>query len=128
MGTEDLIKLIIDCAFEVKRSLGTGFLETVYQNALIHELKLKGIITEKEVTLNVVYKGVNVGKYRADLIVDHRVIVELKVCDTIIPAHEYQLVNYLRATGIPDGLILNFGTTPMGICRKFKDKKQARNY
>ena len=126
MDKEELIKLIIDSAYEVKHVLGLGFLEQVYQNALMYELRSKGVTVEKEVNLSVSYKGICVGAYRADLIVDGRIIIELKVCDEIVLGHEYQLVNYLRATGIEDGLILNFGTTPMGICRKFKTYTPAR--
>lgn len=123
MDIEDLIREAIDAAYAVKRTLGEGFLEQVYHNAMMHELKLRGINAEKEKPLNITYKGVDVGTYRADIVVQDRLIIELKVAEAIIPAHEYQLVNYLRATGVSDGVLLNFGTVPMGIRRKFKDKK-----
>ncbi len=123
MDIEDLIKRVIDAAFVVKRTLGVGFLEQVYKNALAYELEFQGLAVEKEKCLTVKYKDHDVGYYRADLVVDGCLIVELKSTESIIEAYEYQLVNYLRATGISDGLILNFGTTPLGIKRKYRDKK-----
>lgn len=121
--TESLIRIIMDSAITVKRTLGAGFLEAVYQNALIYELQSQGIKCEKEKNLTVYYLGQIAGSYRADIVVENRVILEIKVCDEIISAHEYQLVNYLRATNIPDGLIINFGSFPMGFKRKFRDTK-----
>lgn len=120
MDIENLIKAIIDKAIEVKRTLGQGFLESVYQNALIYELQEAGIKCEKEKLLNVYYKGHIVNYFRADIVVEDSVIVELKVADEICRAHEIQLVNYLTATGIDSGLLLNFGTIPMGIKRKYR--------
>jgi len=123
MDVELLIKIIINKAIEVKRTLGQGFLESVYQNALVYELLDSGLKCEKEKLLNVYYKGKIVNYFRADIIVEDSVIVELKVADEICRAHEIQLVNYLTATGIDSGLILNFGTMPMGIKRKYRTTK-----
>lgn len=123
MNIESLIKIIIDKAIEVKRTLGQGFLESVYQNALLYELTEAGLKCEKEKLLNVYYKGQIVNYFRADIVVENLVIIELKVADEICRAHEIQLVNYLTATGIDTGLILNFGTIPMGIKRKYRTTK-----
>ncbi len=123
MDTDTLIKLIIDCAITVKRALGQGFVENVYRNALAVELQLHGLEVLREVPLTVTYKGHDVGFYRADLLIDNRVIVETKVAETIDISFECQLVNYLRATGINDGLLINFGTFPLGIKRKFRECK-----
>lgn len=123
MNIESLIKIIIDKAIEVKRTLGQGFLESVYQNALLYELTEAGLKCEKEKLLNVYYKGQIVNYFRADIVVEDLVIIELKVADEICRAHEIQLVNYLTATGIDTGLILNFGTIPMGIKRKYRTTK-----
>lgn len=122
MDVENLIKTIIAAAIEVKRTLGSGFLENVYLNALVHEMRLCDIPVETEKQLRIFYKGNDVGWYRADIIVDGRVILELKCAESIAMAHEYQLVNYLRATGIDNGLIINFGSSPIGIKRKFRIK------
>ncbi|MDE6191047.1 MAG: GxxExxY protein [Muribaculum sp.] len=122
MDVEDLIKTIIAAAIEVKRTLGSGFLENVYLNALVHELRLRDIPVETEKRLRIYYKGTDVGWYRADIIVDGRIILELKSTESIAIAHEYQLVNYLRATGIDNGLIINFGSSPIGIKRKYRMK------
>lgn len=122
MDVEDLIKTIIAAAIEVKRTLGSGFLENVYLNALVHELRLRDIPVETEKRLRIYYKGTDVGWYRADIIVDGRIILELKSTESIAIAHEYQLVNYLRATGIDNGLVINFGSSPIGIKRKYRMK------
>lgn len=123
IDTESLIRIIMDSAITVKRTLGEGFLESVYQNALIYELQAQGISCEKEKNLIVYYRTQIAGTYRADIVVDNRIILEIKACDEIARAHEYQLVNYLRATNIEDGLIINFGSFPLGFKRKFLHKK-----
>ncbi len=123
IDTESLIRIIMDSAITVKRTLGEGFLESVYQNALIYELQAQGISCEKEKNLTVYYRGQIAGTYRADIVVDNRIILEIKTCEEIARAHEYQLVNYLRATNIEDGLIINFGSFPLGFKRKFLHKK-----
>ncbi len=123
MKTEELISLIVDSAYQVKKTLGAGFLESVYQHALSVELQSSGITCELEKNINVYYKGQPVGFYRADLLVDSKVIVETKVTDNIALAHELQVVNYLKATGIENGIIINFGTYPLQIKRKFLHTK-----
>ena len=108
---------IIGCAIKVSASLGCGFLERVYEAALMHELQKAGIRAEAQVAFAVRYDGVVVGEYRADLVVDDRIVIEVKAAKAIDPAHQAQLLNYLRASGLRLGLILNFGTPRLGIKR-----------
>ena len=118
MNTDtEVTRLTIGCAMRVSRSLGCGFLERVYEAALAHDLRKAGLPVEVQRPFSVVYDGVVVGEYRADLIVGRRVIVEIKASRTIDPAHVAQLLNYLRASGLRTGLILNFGTPRLGIKR-----------
>ncbi len=97
--------------------LGYGFLENVYKNAMVDELRLRGRTVEPEADIHVFYKGEDVGLYRADLFVDGRVIVELKVAAEYCPSDEAQLLNELKATGIKVGLLINFGRTKVGFKR-----------
>ena len=102
-----------------------AFPELLKKNALIYELEDNGLKCEKEKPVTIFYKGRPAGNYRADIIVEGKVILEIKVANEICKAHEFQLVNYLRGTGIPDGLIINFGSFPMGFKRKFLNSKQS---
>lgn len=120
MGIESLIKHVCDSVYAVSNELRTGFLESVYQNALCIELKSKGIKCEQEVPITVTYKGAAVGFFRADIIVEDSLILEIKVVDEIIKAHEYQLVNYLTASGIDNGLLINFKGPKIDIRRKYR--------
>lgn len=115
-----ITEITIDSAIQVKRALGIGFLEAVYQNALEVELKYRGLNVEKEKPINIFYRNTQVGYYRADLFINNCLIVEIKVAETIDKAHEIQLVNYLQTTGIDDGLIINFGSERIGLKRKFR--------
>ena len=117
MDENQLTEAIIGCAFKVSNTLGIGFLEKVYENALILELEHRGIPVEQQKPLSVTYKGKSVGEYIADIIVDSQVIIELKAAKTIDKFHQAQLINYLKATGLHTGLILNFGTPKLGIKR-----------
>jgi GxxExxY protein len=94
---------------EVHRTLGTGFLETIYRNALLHELHLRGLSTKCEVEVQVGYKDFVVGRHRIDMIVENVVIVELKAVNQIIDIHFAQAISYLRATNSEVALIINFG-------------------
>ena len=109
MKHKDLTAKIIECAYKVHNTLGFGFLETVYQNALLFELHKAGIDAVKENPIRVLYEDQIVGDYIADIVVDEKVIVELKSVKELHPAHEAQLTNYLKATGIEVGLLINFG-------------------
>jgi len=100
---------IIGAAFEVWKVLGYRFLEKVYENALVVELRRLGLTVEPQVPIDVFYKGVLVGQYFADLLVEGKVIVEIKAKKAYNPKHEAQLLNYLKATGMTVGPLLNFG-------------------
>ncbi len=105
----DVTKKIMDSAVEVYGILGYGFLEKVYANALIVEFRKRNIKYESQKKLTVEYKGQVVGDYVADLVVDNKVIVELKACEAITNAHLAQTLNYLKITNYRVGLIINFG-------------------
>lgn len=109
---KDITDRILKTYFEVYNELGYGFLEKVYQNAMFLELKSKGFTVEAQKQIKVFYKGDNVGVYYADLIVNDTVILELKAAEVLVKDFEYQLINYLRATCIEVGLLLNFGPKP----------------
>jgi GxxExxY protein len=106
---EELTEQVIGCSFKVHKELGAGFLEKVYQNALAVELRELGINFEQEYPLSVHYRGYLVGEYIPDFIIDGKVIVELKAVSSLSDPHEVQLVNYLKATGLRVGLLINFG-------------------
>ncbi len=108
MEINDITYEINGAVFEVQRELGPGFLEKVYENALLVELKRRGIKAESQVPVKVSYKGSMVGEYVADLLVEKKVIVELKTVERLDRTHEAQLLNYLKATGIQVGLLVNF--------------------
>lgn len=108
----ELTEQIIKVFYDVYNELGFGFLEKVYQNALYLELKSRGFKVEAQKQIKVHFKGVEVGEYYTDLIVNDAIILELKAAECIIEAFENQLVNYLRATNIEVGLLLNFGKKP----------------
>ena len=100
---------VIGCAYAVGNELGPGFLEAVYENALCFELKREGIEVERQVPMDVYYKDEIVGKYFADILVDRRLLLELKSVSRLAPAHKAQVINYLKATNLRVGLLINFG-------------------
>ncbi len=104
--------LIIRCFFNVYNKLGYGFLEKVYENSLLIELKKFGLDCQKQIPIAVFYEGNNVGNYCADIIVNDCVIIEIKAASNLCDEHEAQLTNYLKATDIEVGLLLNFGKEP----------------
>ena len=106
-----LTNAIIGSTFEVHNVLGSGFLETIYTNALTIELQLRSVPVERNVPFDVMYRGSSIGRYVADLVVDGKVIVEVKVAKAIDPVHRAQLLNYLRASGLEVGLVVNFGSS-----------------
>lgn len=113
---------IISAFYEVYHTLGSGFLERVYQNALYYELLDRGFKCLPQQSMRVCYKGRVVGEYVADMLVDDCIILELKAVDALHEAHEYQLLNYLKATGLQVGLLLNFGGIPQ-VKRMVNTKK-----
>src|SRR5207247_5761774 len=116
----DLCGQVIGAAMKGNSSLGPGFLESVYQNALIWELRKAGLRSEAEKPISVHYDGQLVGAFTADVLVDDAVIVELKAVQTLAKAHEVQLVNYLVATGFDEGLLLNFGADRLEFQKKLR--------
>ncbi|MCF8234163.1 MAG: GxxExxY protein [Bacteroidales bacterium] len=112
MLLEEKTRKIIKAFYKVYNTLGYGFLERVYQNALLIELRKMGFDCVSEAPVKVYYEGVQVGDYRADILVDDCIIIENKAAEAISEQHEYQLINYLKATDIEIGLLLNFGKKP----------------
>jgi len=121
MKYSDLTEKIIKAAYTVHNVLGFGFLEKVYQNALIIELRKMGLNVLKEKPITVYYENEMVGEYIADVIVEDKVVLELKAIKELAEIHEVQLVNYLKATGIEVGLLINFGHS-VQVKRKVFDK------
>jgi GxxExxY protein len=118
MDTNELTYLINGAIFEVNRELGTGFLEKVYENALLIELICRGLKAENQIPIKVKYKGRIVGEYFADIVVENQVILEIKAVDSLQKIHEAQLLNYLKATGYKIGLLVNF-THPKAEIKRF---------
>ncbi|MEA4937947.1 MAG: GxxExxY protein [Paludibacter sp.] len=112
MIREELTDRIIGAFYKVYNELGFGFLENVYQNALYLELTNEGFSVEAQKPIDVYYQNRVVGKYKADLVVNEDIILELKAVDYLVKEHELQLINYLKATEIEIGLLLNFGAKP----------------
>jgi GxxExxY protein len=108
MDINEITYEINGAVFEINRVLGSGFLEKVYQNALMVELTSRGLKAESQVPIKVFYKDNVVGEYIADILVEEKVIVELKTVESLNRIHEAQLLNYLKATGIQLGLLVNF--------------------
>ncbi len=109
---QELSEQLIRTFFDVYNELGYGFLEKVYQNAMYVELKSRGYYVEAHKQLKVYYKNVEVGEYYPDLIVDDKIIIELKAAEYLVQENEAQLINYLKATDIEVGLLFNFGKKP----------------
>lgn len=109
---KDVTDKILRAFYNVYNELGFGFAEKVYENSLMHELRTMGVSCANQVPIKVYYKGEHVGLYFADIIVSEQVILEIKAASNIAPEHEAQLFNYLKATEIETGLVLNFGTQP----------------
>ena len=121
MNIEELIKLIINKAYEVRSYLVAGYLESVYKKALLIELRDAGLKVEDEVEMPVRYKGYIIGDFRADIVVEGCVIIELKAVAQLLPAHAIQLVNYLSVAGVDNGLLINFGAAErLEIKRKYR--------
>ncbi|MBW2003676.1 MAG: GxxExxY protein [Deltaproteobacteria bacterium] len=109
---KEITDIILKSFYEVYNELGDGFLESVYENALYIVLTEYGLYVERQKDISVFFRGTIIGNFKADLIVDQKVIVELKAVRTLDSAHEAQLINYLKATNIEVGLLLNFGRKP----------------
>ena len=114
---DEITERVIGCAFAVGNTLGTGFLEKVYENALAHELRKAGLRVQQQQNITVRYDGAVVGEFAADLLVEDRVLIELKVAKGIDDSHTAQCLNYLTATGLRLCLLLNFGKTRVEVKR-----------
>ena len=112
MQHQETTEQIIKAFYNVYNTLGYGFLEKVYENALLIELKKNGFMCEKQKPISVFYENEIVGEFFADIIVNDTIILELKACETLINEHELQVINYLKATDIEVALLLNFGKIP----------------
>ena len=121
MDTNELTYKINGAVFAVNRILGPGFLEKVYENALLIELRGMGLKADSQVPIKVYYKDEVVGDYTADILVEEQVILELKTVERLEKIHEAQLLNYLRATGIQIGILINFRHTKAEIKRMVID-------
>ena len=126
MKHADLTDRIIAAFYKVYNTLGWGFLEKVYHNALRHELQKRGMSVATNHRIDVFYDGISVGEYFADLIADEVVILELKAVEQLIDEHEAQLVNYLKATDIEVGLLLNFGPKPQFKRKIFETARRSQ--
>jgi GxxExxY protein len=124
---QDLTSKIIGAFYKVYNTLGYGFLEKVYESALKIEIEKLGLHVERQMPINVLYDNFIVGEYYSDLLVENKVIVELKACEQLALEHEFQLINYLKATTIEIGLLFNFGKKPE-VRRKIftNDQKKMR--
>jgi len=109
---KEITDIILKSFYEVYNELGDGFLESVYENALYIVLAEYGLHVERQKDISVLFRGNNIGDFRTDLIVDEKVIVEIKAIRNLDPVHEAQVLNYLKATNIEVGLLLNFGRKP----------------
>lgn len=117
---DQLITEIIECAKRIRRQLGPGFLEKVYKNAMVVELRKLKLNFETEKLIQVLYDRIVVGEYRTDIIVEGKLILELKATQDLSIANEVQLVNYLTSTQIDDGLLINFGSDKLQFKRKYR--------
>ena len=127
MVEEELTGRIIKAFYKVYNSLGHGFIESIYHNAMLLELVADGLTVETEKPIAVYYEGKVVGTFAADIVVEGKVILELKAKDTIHSSHEAQLINYLRATDIEIGLLLNFGKSPEFKRKYFSNSNKLRS-
>lgn len=119
---EEITRSVIGCAFEVINELGAGFLESVYEKALLLALRQKGLSAESQRPIKVMFRGECVGDFYADILVEEKVIVELKAVKAIAPEHQAQIINYLNATGLEVGLLINFGNAKLEYRRFTRTK------
>ena len=125
---EETTSKIIGAFYTVYNTLGYGFLEKVYENALILELRKQGMMAEQQKRIDVFYDGQRVGEYYADILVDECVVLELKAADALAPEHEAQLINYLKATELEVGLLFNFGLKPQFARRILTNDRKNINH
>jgi iron complex transport system substrate-binding protein len=110
-SVDQLARIVVNTAFEIHRDLGPGLLEAAYEMILFEKLRAQGVAVRRQVPIDIEYSGVRIANaFKIDLLVDERLIVELKAVDTHVPVHAKQVLTYLRLTGQPLGLLINFGT------------------
>ena len=124
---ETLIKEVIDCCWTIRKHFDAGYLESVYHKALCVELARRNINYNSEQPIPISYLGEDVGYFIADIIVENQIIIEIKATKQLAVSAEAQLINYLTATGIENGLLVNFGSDILTIKRKFKTYKNSAN-
>ena len=117
---KNLIQKIRECAWRVRLNLTPGYLESVYQNALLVELSNANLFAEKEKPLVLKYYGKVIGDFRADIVVENKIIIELKAVSEIHPIHSMQLVNYLKVTGLDIGVLINYGSEEYTFLPKYR--------
>jgi GxxExxY protein len=118
---EELSHKILQACFEVSNELGIGFLESVYENALLIALRQKGLIAEAQIDLKVRFRGAVIGDFSVDVLVENKILLELKAVSALAKEHQAQLINYLKATGMEVGMLINFGNPKLEY-RRFENK------
>jgi GxxExxY protein len=118
---EELSRKILQACFEVSNELGIGFLESVYENALLIALRQKGLRAEEQIDLQVRFRGVVVGDFSVGILVENKILLELKAVAALVKEHQAQLINYLKATGMEVGMLINFGNPKLEY-RRFENK------
>jgi GxxExxY protein len=121
MLNEEISAKILAACFEVSNELGAGFLESVYQNALMIALQEKGLNAQREYPLAVIFRSQNIGQFYADILVENKIILELKAVSALTEIHKAQLLNYIKATGLETGLLINFGNPKLEY-RRFDNR------
>ena len=121
---QETTKKIIGCCFEVINELGAGFIESVYEKALIIALRDKGLSVQSQVPLTVYFRNKMIGEFFADLLVENSVLLELKAVKALAPEHQAQVINYLKATGLKVGLLINFGSAKLEYKRLYNKDRQ----
>ncbi len=128
MKYKDVTDTILKSFYEVYNELGDGFLESVYENALDIVLKEHGLSVERQKRISVIFRDKSIGDFKTDLLVNEKVLIELKAVRSIDPSHEAQLINYLKASDIEIGLLLNFGRKPEFKRFVFSNNKKVNPY
>ena len=126
MKFEELTEKIIGCVYRVYNTMGSGYLESVYEKCFIIELEKNNLHSEAQKPIVVYYQEIEVGNFIADVIVENKIVIEIKAVKQLIKVHEVQLVNYLTATGIDIGLLINFGNEKIEIKRKVRKLENQR--
>ncbi|MGW8250295.1 MAG: GxxExxY protein [Anaerolineales bacterium] len=128
MQNEELTRIILEACFEVSNELGSGFLESVYENALLIAISQKGLKVEAQHPLSVTFRDAIVGQFFADLWIEDSVIAEIKAVSALLPQHSAQVINYLKATDVEIGLLVNFGNPRLEYKRLHKNLPSLRRH